>query len=278
MEIQRRMQTLIYVRHAVHDYTTKLLGKTITLFEWLLLQLYSKKFIGVDIFKEATNECKRFADLRNTAASAISSVNSQFSVTFVDEAQKLSKELTFHCLSDDAMESRSAFSVFLKGFLESRKIKRMGFPVFSGTGLSIDELKVHSTSATTAKKSIKPQIDPFFVNFEPLAARDVGSYLRSFVILDDVGDPVLNHIAKWLRGRPRWTGVYSVRNSKAIKKTRGSLNAEEAKMVQALDRSYLLVMTTHNGEVTRRRHSWSAGEASAYYAIATVMDRMPLEV
>jgi len=274
MIIRERLQVLIYVRHAVHDKITELMGRSPTAYEWLLLQLYPEKFLGGDIFWDATVKCTVRADTSG-AESALFSVESTWPAIFVDEAQKLLKVLNYHFLSEETMQIRSAFLALLKGFLQTGLGKKMGYPVFSGTRLSIDDIKTESNSAM-AKHTIskQSQIDPFFVNFEPLDARDVESYLNSFLDFNQVGSDVTKHVCNWLRGRPRWTAnfleVYLVRRSKVFKGTRGTFNDSEAKMVQALDR-YLAVMTTKEMDAGDRRHSRSAGETSAYYGIERIM-------
>jgi hypothetical protein len=124
--------------------------------------------------------------------------------------------------------------------------------------------------------------------FETLGVDAVKEYLRVFLALDNNGgdednkvrDEVLEHVAKWLRGRPRWTAsfleVYLVRTSDSdYTGTRGSFSKSEAIIVQALDR-YVRVMASDNNDsntINRTRHSWTAGDASAYAAIEKVMER-----
>jgi hypothetical protein len=276
--IQLRVQVLIYVRHLVHRSITKQLGREITPYEWLLLQLYPKTFLGDDVFHTAVSACFFDGDVNlQSAISALRMVDFELPVSFIDEAQRLLIEYRSYFLSTDGTVQRSAFSALLKAFTRSTLINgKLGFPVFSGTGLSIDELTAQSGSGTAKK----PQVDtePYFTNFETLGADAVKVYLLVFLVLDEVGKEVLEHIAKWLRGRPRWTATfletYLVRTKKSrSERTRGRFNKSEGMVVEGLDR-YISVMTTEGEDTTgtNRRHSWSAGEASAYAAIKKVKD------
>lgn len=118
-----------------------------------------------------------------------------------------------------------------------------------------------------------------FMEFQPLSEGAVVKYLLRY--LDEkVGKDqdqengevpntrALAHVAKWLRGRPRWVAsyleVYLVRpRDDTHSGTRGSFSEDLAKLVQALDR-YLAIHTTEKGKV---RRSLVSRKESAYYAI-----------
>jgi hypothetical protein len=174
-----------------------------------LVPALPEKNLGGDVFEMAVSACLFHGDVNlGSATSALSKVDFKFPVSFIDEAQRLLIEHRCYFLSTDGTKQRSAFLALLKEFTGSTVVNRkLGFPVFSGTGLSIDELTAHSGSGMAKR----PQIDdtePYFAKFEPLGADAVKEYLRVFLALDKVGKEVSEHVAKWLRGRPRWTATF----------------------------------------------------------------------
>lgn len=277
--IKQRVQVVIYVRHFVHRSITEQQGREITPHEWLLYQLYPKKFLGGDVFREAVSSCLYDGDVNiETSVRALRKVDLELPVSFIDEAQQLLIEHRSYFLSTDGTEPRSAFTALLRAFTRSTNVNvKLGFPVFSGTGLSTDELQIQSRSAVAKK----PLVDkgPYFAKFEPLDVDAVKDCLRVFLALDKVGKEVLEHIAKWLRGRPRWTAtfleMYLVRPRTTFSHgTRGRLNESESRLVEGLDR-YISIMTSDaamDTTGTNPRLSWSDSEASAYAAIKKVKD------
>ena len=102
--------------------------------------------------------------------------------------------------------------------------------------------------------------------------------MKLFLELDVVGEDLVNHVSKWLRGRPRWaatfleTFLYSKQKRHGYPMTRGVWKDVEMNLIEALDR-YVDVMTTGGSEDTEPRHSWSnqVEETSAYASIKRVM-------
>jgi hypothetical protein len=189
--IQSRVAVLIFVQHLVHRFITKQLKREITPYEWLLYRLYPKKYLGGDVFQDAVQACLFYGDVNlESAASALRKVDFKFPVSFIDEAQRLLIEHRDYFLSTDGTKQQSAFSALLKAFNASTEVNnKLGFPVFSGIGLSIDELKAQSGSGAAKK----PQVgtEPYFAKFEPLGADAVKKYLRVFLASDEVEKEVL---------------------------------------------------------------------------------------
>jgi hypothetical protein len=82
--------------------------------------------------------------------------------------------------------------------------EKLGFPVFSGAGLSIDELRTECNSGVT-------KIDgsvTFFSDFRPLTVEAVKTYIRDFLDLQAVSEKGLDHIAKSLCGLPLWAATF----------------------------------------------------------------------
>eukprot|EP00978_Attheya_sp_CCMP212_P032160 scaffold124113_cov55-Attheya_sp.AAC.1 len=123
---------------------------------------------------------------------------------FVDEAQMLLTKLDGYFLSKDGVEERSAYSAFVKG-LHVLAIKGIvQFPCFSGTGLSIDAFGSETKSVMT-----KPGDHSYtFTGLKTMTADNVIEYMKKFLNLDEVGMDLVTHVAKWLRGRPRWTATF----------------------------------------------------------------------
>lgn len=95
--------------------------------------------------------------------------------------------------------------------------------------------------------------------------------MKRFLLLDvGVGEAVLDHIAKWLTGRPRWTATFLeeffVRSPKPKNfTTKGIFEDNEKLLVQALDR-YIHDMTELD-----RRQSWTGSNGTARTAIQKAM-------
>jgi hypothetical protein len=289
--VTKWLYVLVYVRYAVLDWINAKLTRDglpmLTPFQWLLLQLYPEIYLGDDVFEDVTHSCIDSADISPTKLPTRKDFKDLehvkiMGVPFIDESQVLLTTLSNRFLSGNGEQIQSAFTALLKGFSSIAKVHKKpskGYPVFSGTGLSIDALREQSHS-TMAKITGGGSHDECFIGFEPLGVDAVKEYLRVFLALDDqVGDKVLEHVAKWLRGRPRWTAsfleVYLNRiGDSDYTGTQGSFSKSEAIIVQALDR-YIRVMTSDNydSKTINRRHSWTAGDASVYAAIKKVMEK-----
>lgn len=113
-----------------------------------------------------------------------------------------------------------------------------------------------------------------FYNFEMFTVEGVKSYLEQFLDLTQVRLDVLNHVAAWLRGRPRWTArfveVYTMRRKRDIEgiMTRGEFSGENRCLMEALDR-YLAAITCGDSSAGRRL-SWNAGPSSAYHTVSKI--------
>eukprot|EP00978_Attheya_sp_CCMP212_P036615 scaffold167584_cov27-Attheya_sp.AAC.1 len=184
---------------------------------------------------------------------------------FVDEAQMLLKKLDGYFLSKDGIARRSAYSAFVKGLFALAIEGHIQFPCFSGTGLSIDAFG----SETNVGKMVKPQNHSYiFTELKTMTTDDVVEYMKKFLNLDGVGADLVNHVAKWLRGQPRWTTTFleTFLEHKAESATPpGRVLDNEKPIIASLNR-YIEVVTESN-ESTIRRHSWSLGNRSAYSAI-----------
>jgi hypothetical protein len=121
--------------------------------------------------------------------------------------------------------------------------------------MSLDELEedANSVSAKNMGSGLR-QYQQYFIGFPLLDEMAVKSYLEQFLDLSRVSEDVLTHVAKWLRGRPRWTAsfleVYIMRH-KRDKKERSQkiagLNDDSSTLLEALER-YLNVLTCDQGE------------------------------
>jgi len=145
--MKRWVSVVVYVRYAVLNWINEMLNNGnrpgLTPFQWLLLQLYPKKYLGGDVFTEVTRRCINRADLSSNKLlnfedfKELKGVKS-LGVPFIDEAQMLLTQLLYRFLSGDDGRTRSAFTALLNCFSSMYKTCGTGYPVFSGTGLSID--------------------------------------------------------------------------------------------------------------------------------------------
>jgi hypothetical protein len=136
------VDTLVYVRQAVFERVQKQLKRALSPYEWMLLQLYPTEFLGNDVFLTLMNACLANEAVRISSPAALRRTGDETirGVCFVDDTQELFNALPGRFLSKNGYESRSAFAVFLKAFAGMGHAQIAGFPVFSGTGLSIDAL------------------------------------------------------------------------------------------------------------------------------------------
>ena len=279
---------LLYIRHAVHDKLQVLLNRELTAREWLLCQLFPQELLGGDVFLEATCACVgiEFEAVEVSSINRYSEMNTFGWAVFVDEAQELLKQHKEFFLSGDGKTQRSAFSALVKTFCEKSDDggSKFRFPVVSGTVLSLDELEEGASSITG--KGLRVDGDSgsplYYSEFKLLDTEAVQKYLKCFLNLSGIGSDVLDHVSKWLRGRPRWTAsfleVYICRTHKKNKSklTRGVFqNPRDSKLIEALN-CYLNVMTCdpHKHDLnSNRRETWSAGKASAFSAIQGLMQK-----
>jgi hypothetical protein len=258
--------TLLYVRRVVFQHVSEKLERPPTAYEWLLFQLYPEVYFGQDVFDYLLKECLTQANVTTVPNYDIFST-----ACFLDEAQTLLEELPLRFLSTDGKTRRSAFSAFLKAF-DVVKNDAGGYPVFSGTGLSIDALVEES-------RSLAAKLNPHayklvYCDLAPLDAQGVQTYLETVLTFERgssdkvvVGNDLVEHACKWLRGRPRWTATFIETalmrtNKPGGQVTRGRFGESELPFIQALD-WYIQVMTCSYGNMSPRS-SWSLARATAF--------------
>eukprot|EP00978_Attheya_sp_CCMP212_P030777 scaffold114402_cov58-Attheya_sp.AAC.3 len=163
----------------------------------------------------------------------------------IDESQQLLEQGSSLFCSASNSDYRSLYSAVLNAFLDILAEVKKGmlpFPTISGTGMSMKLLTKESVSAD-AKRNTKS----------------------------------MEHIARWLIGRPRWTATFIeeflVRkeyNQTYDGGTRGSFNKNtEKRVLQALE-IYVCEMTKGN-----RSRSWTGGNRTPYASIENFMTIRP---
>jgi hypothetical protein len=129
-----------------------------------------------------------------------------FQSWFMDEAQIIMQRLQAKFfLSADGQYKRSAYSAFVKGMVNISSPILMHYPCFSGTGLSLEPLRKETTNSVMAKPFAHTYA---FTRLKTLKVEDVKEYMNTFLDLSEVGKDLVEHVAKWLCGRPRWTGTF----------------------------------------------------------------------
>ena len=281
-KITERLSVAILVRYAIHEKLEKdVLKREMTPYEWLLYQLYPKKFLGrEDLFLDAV-ECilvnhQAVMTMKHLNPTQFRGKNTTWSV-FLDEAQDLishpQRSGMNHFQSSNGKCRRSSFSAIVDGFSRQADPDRAGqqlyYPVFSGTGLEFDQFQEEARSIAAKGLQLRnlTTSDIVFGDFQVLTADDTKKYLKKFLNLSDVSESVIAHISEWLRGRPRWVASFI-----EVYVSRGGIdnfhlpgikaNSSDLAMMEALDR-YLKVMTAKFDD-TKRRRTWNAGEKSAY--------------
>ena len=272
-QICDKLVLIILIRRVIHDKLEQLFG-SLSAFDWLLYQLYPVELLGEDLFAETY--------VRNQGQSV--QVQSTFWYVqnkpkwsvFVDEAQALCK-IGMDCFTNKrGTQPRSFFSAVLAA-LSNVSVKRFDlcvhYPVFTGTGLSSNQLEEESASYTV-KKPANVEIQSFFADFKLLTVENVKAYLHRFLDLSvegsQVSEDVIQHVAMWLRGRPRLTAsfleVYTCRASRADyvtqewkTKTTREFSPADSAFLEALDRYIYSLTRNQNG-----RKSWSPGKKSLY--------------
>ena len=281
--ISDRLQILLHVRMAVYNYMKSELEKKNLIFtphHWLLVQLFPEEIFGSDIFFDLTSEACVLHEDENYKLPR--SVTAFWSSIFVDETQQLLNKGGQYFRNEAGTERQSEFSALLEAFIKVRLSHQIkGYPVFSGTGLSIHVLDKEANSASaTAKNKLKPY-EKSFIGFQQLTCRDVIQYLEIFLDLSSVDDDVVTHVGKWLRGRPRFTATFFesfiVQDFKAeyTKGTMGDFTGNTEQFIQALDR---FVAGMSLDKASNRRTSWVETHPTAYAAIERVVDENDYEL
>jgi hypothetical protein len=145
-------------------------------------------------------------------------------------------------------------------------------PCFSGTGMSFEAFMSETTSAVA-----KPATRRFvFSDLANLTPNEVSVYLQTFLNFDNVESDLVEHVAKWLSGRPRWTASFLEEfficgPAMMPTEVRGRYKDEEQPLIMALQR-YIDILT-QPGTIVKRRHSWQATKKSAYACIERVFQQ-----
>lgn len=280
---------MVFVRNLVYAAVKKQAGDSLTAYQWLLIQLYPMKALHDDIFATVTTAAITAYDESNcediSAYKALSNSPEKWNVVVVDESQVLLEQSEQYFLSSqkvpelsNTMElkiqkrQRSAFSAVLRGLetLALTYFNDHGHPVFAGTGMSTDDFE--ETASSVIAKGIGSRSEKsIFKNFRPLDEKLVRKYLYAMLNLEekDIDEAVIQHVCKWLRGRPRWTAsfleAYLARKEKPeSRRTRGTFSTTSAKLMEALDR-YLANYTTNPD--SDRRGSYNPEKGSPFVAI-----------
>ena len=264
--VLKHLKVLVAARITVFHCLKKI--RDLSCYEWLLIQLFPEEFLGKDVFKTLTIDWLK-KDLPIDLPEGTTNM-----ACFVDEAQTLKDKLPHFFLSSDGKSERSAYKAFVQGFTGlSEEIPILGYPVFSGTGLSL-----HALQSETKSVMAKPLLhEPVFTGMKPLAVPEITAYLQLFLNLEGVGSDLIEHVAKWLCGRPRWAATFvetflqqkSRREGYAA--SSGKFTEHERPIIQAIDR-YVERVTTDANQ-SDRRLSWTLGESSAYAAVSKLYTR-----
>ncbi|KAG7347259.1 hypothetical protein IV203_030626 [Nitzschia inconspicua] len=274
-----RYRILLYIRYAIHNLLEQKLG-VLSPKEWLLYQLFPEDFLNGDLFRDVLQACLKDEGLitESTAEDAREAIQGEWSV-FIDESQRLLEKPGFF-LSTDGKQARSNFSAVIKAAYKDDELianSELKFPVFLGTEFPIDELEDEGRSASAKRPTAMKQRVRFFSGFELLTPADVEAYLNKFLDLSLLRQDVKEHVARWLRGRPRWTATfletYVNRLPKRGREDRTRVgedfSIENLKLMEAID-CFLAVMTL-DSLAAERRAGWSAGPASAYASVDRLM-------
>jgi len=299
LAMNRLVIILIHVRNLIFNAINNQLEMNkrsrLTPYQWLLIQLFPTEALKTDLFLSVFRECMIAAinnDKDDSVERAFVAFQPQeWSTVVVDEAQVLLDNLQCFFMCSKGKSNRSAFSAVLKGIANAAESARdCGFPLVCGTGLSIDDLKEQSSSVTGKRPlSLSANRENVFKEFSLLSADQVKTYLLSFLEIKNAAEStslcvsdasVIDHVSKWLRGRPRWTAsfleVYLVRkpddNYAASKsRTRGNFSFEGGRLMEAMDR-YIDVFTRGDKKEIaegERRKSFDPPEGTAYSAISS---------
>ena len=296
-KVKAYISILVYVRTVVFKaINSQLAGKklpNLTPNQWLLIQLYPIEALGVDIFVLLFEEClycHEENDQNNRQDNSIamelrSTAETHWSIMAVDETQVLMKKLPGFFLSrTDNKKKRSAFSAVLRALHWVASLfvgyggRKHATAVFSGTGMSISDFKEESNSVMAKRIIHDIEEDLVFKDFEFLDVKGVRDYLNLFLDLEvnDPAEAIVQHVSKWLRGRPRFSAsfleVYLVRSAtENFKGTRGleKYSSASGKLMQALDR-YLTILTT-DPKSKNKEHSFTPSKRTPFGAIRNVI-------
>jgi hypothetical protein len=256
--VTRRLEILTAARRTVFRCLQERLKQKMTCLQWLLFQLYPEKLLGADIFQLLANKW-----FEKGLPYGVPDSNAHMAC-FVDEAQILKDELLGFFLSNDGNYERSAYKAFVHGFTTLAHTENfLRYPVFSGTGLALGTLM-----AEAASNGMKPrQHSLVFFRLDPLGIEEVTSYLCKFLSLENIGEDLVKHMAKWLRGRPRWVATFVETflqrpGKENYRKPPGDFQPAEAPIIEAIDR--YIEKATRKEDDPDRRLSWTLDGSSAY--------------
>ena len=212
--------------------------------------------------------------------------NWPWSVIVVDEAQALLTSLKSFFLDSTGNKRRSAFSAVLKSMTSILSITlnvKTGYPLMAGTRMSLEDIRDESYSSSMAKNPLHSYRKLIDKSFDLLDAKDVKSYLLNFLHLDvqetaqEGGKAsnalVIEHVSKWLRGRPRWAAsfleLYLVRKPASDHVgTQGSFSDAGGRLMHSLDR---FLATFTNNKIGEGGKSFEPPEGTAYSGIKKVV-------
>ncbi|CAB9511448.1 expressed unknown protein [Seminavis robusta] len=270
--VTRALSALLSVRTAVLNHINAILSskkmESLTCHEWLLVQLFPDNYLGSDVFQTVyvalfNNQFKYTQDTNNGTPKMS---------CFLDEAQLLLKELVGAFYSSNGHEKRSAYYACLQGLnLLSLSDGIIHYPCFSGTGMSIEDFHAEMKSLVNKPKLKDHHI--FFGQLKTMEAADVIEYISKFLDISSLGDDLVDHVGKWLTGRPRWVATfietYLEKPETKYPRTDGRFSKEELPFIKALNR-YIEICTEKSS--TNPRWSWDLQDRSAYSAVRHMYD------
>jgi len=190
--MDRYISMMIYVRTVIFDAINK--HVKLTPYQWLLVQLFPKEAMGVDLFSTVLQCCLKRAMENDKDYSWYEAMESEhlqdknkwpWTVMVVDEAQVLLNELNDFFLSQDGERPRTAFSAVLRAMTNTvlNLGLEIGYPLVSGTRMSIQAIN-DATYSSTAKNPHYDETETIFDCFKPLDAVAVREYLLTFLTVD----------------------------------------------------------------------------------------------
>ncbi|KAG7350242.1 hypothetical protein IV203_009602 [Nitzschia inconspicua] len=301
--MDRYIMIMIYVRVVIFTSINKQLTERkqhqLTPYDWLLIQLFPKQALKSDLFARVCAKALTWAKDRPLDSSVREYMTDHFfedwpwSVMVVDEAQALLNRLDLFFLDGKGNKKRTAFSAVLKSMtklLSETLGVETGYPLVAGTGMSLEAIRDASNSIMAKDPHEYLNRQTIYKSFDLLDAKAVEMYLLTFLRLElqetaqeggRTSDAlVIEHVAKWLRGRPRWAAsfleLYLVREPASDHVgTQGSLSDAGRLLMQALDRfidnytnDEIVEIRDSSGE---RRKSFDPPEGTAYSGIKKVV-------
>jgi len=259
--VVKPLQALIELRKAVFNHINAMLDGNLTCHQWLLVQLFPEHFLGTDVFQDLFLELKD----KKFDYDWIDSHKIEMSC-FLDEAQGLLKRMGNFFCSSNGEEERSAYYACLQGLTKLQSFKIIHYPCFSGTGMSLEDYKAQMASLLN-----KPQLKEhqfFFARLKTMNSGDVTEYLKKFLDLHSVGKDLVEHVGKWLTGRPRWAATFIETYLEKPQTRKHNINGDfrppEVPLIMALNR-YIEICSCPNTESPR--DSWTLEERSAFSAV-----------